>query len=30
MFQPDYIEQLISTGERDAEEHADEIAEFLT
>ncbi|MAF64346.1 MAG: patatin [Planctomycetes bacterium] len=30
MFQPDYIEQLIATGERDAEERAEEIAQFLS
>ncbi|MDP6539025.1 MAG: patatin-like phospholipase family protein [Planctomycetota bacterium] len=30
MFQPDYIEQLIATGERDAEERAEEISQFLS
>jgi hypothetical protein len=29
MFQPDYIDELIGIGERDAEARADEISAFI-
>jgi hypothetical protein len=30
MFQPDYLNRLLELGEKDAEEHAEQIEEFLT